>query len=116
MGDDSIHGTGGAIRWDFERMNEFELYRADDPQDRGYKRVLAGPDHPLHGRFSPGAGIGRGYDDLKTIEAYHFLQSIASGIQGEPGFDRALAVAVVQEAIARSCQSDRWEAITPIAG
>ena len=42
MGDDSIHGTGGAIRWDFERMSEFELYRADDPQDRGLKTV----DHP----------------------------------------------------------------------
>ncbi len=105
----SVHGTGGAVRWDFERMNEFELYFAQEEQDRGFRRVLAGPDHPLHANFSPGAGIGLGYDDLKTIEAYHFMRSIAQGRQAEPGFAQALAVAQVQDAIGRSWETERWE-------
>ncbi|MBT5872899.1 MAG: Gfo/Idh/MocA family oxidoreductase [Candidatus Latescibacteria bacterium] len=110
----SIHGTEGAIRWDFERMNEFELYLTDDEQDKGYRRVLAGPEHPLHASFSPGAGIGLGYDDLKTIEAYHFMESIASGRQGEPGFAQAQSVAEVQDAIKRSWVSEHWENIQKI--
>jgi predicted dehydrogenase len=110
----SIHGTEGSIRWDFERMNEFEWYRVADEPERGYQRVLAGPQHPLHAHFSPGAGIGLGYDDLKAIEAFHFIQSIARGEQGEPGFEQALAVAQVQRAIQRSWTSESWERIKPI--
>jgi predicted dehydrogenase len=32
-----VHGTEGALRWDFERMNELEVY---SPQAGGYTRVL----------------------------------------------------------------------------
>ncbi len=96
-------------------MNEFELFLAgDEPGQRGYRRVLAGPEHPLHGNFSPGAGIGLGYDDLKVIEAHKFLQSVATGVQGEPGFAQALGVAKVQAAMARSWESDRWEAVVEV--
>ncbi len=107
-----VHGTQGSIRWNFERMNEFELYLAEEGAiDPGYRRVLTSPRHPFHGAFSPGAGIGLGYEDLKVIEAYNFLQSIASGIQGEPGFATVLAVAEVQDAIERSWKTERWEAV-----
>jgi len=111
----SLHGTKGSIRWDFERMNEFEFFQVGEGgADPGYRRVLAGPRHPFHAPFSPGAGIGLGYEDLKVIEAYNFLQAIASGVQGEPGFGEALAVAQVQDAIQRSWQSERWEEIRPL--
>jgi predicted dehydrogenase len=110
-----VHGTKGSIRWDFERMNEFELYLAEEGGvDPGYRRVLASPRHPFHAPFSPGPGIGLGYDDLKVIEAYNFLLSIAKGVQGEPGFGEVLAVAEVQAAIERSWQSERWEEIRPL--
>lgn len=85
----SIHGTKGSIRWDFERMNEFELYLAKDEPERGYRRVMAGPQHPLHAHFSPGAGIGLGYDDLKAIEAFHFMQSVARGERGNLVLNRS---------------------------
>ena len=110
-----VHGTQGALSWEFERMNEFELYLASDEQgQRGYRRVVAGPEHPAHGNFGPGAGVGLGYDDLKVIEANEFLQSVATGVQGEPGFAQALAVAKVQAAIARSWQSDGWETVVDV--
>ena len=81
----------------------------------GYRRVLAGPEHPFHANFSPGAGIGLGYDDLKVIEAHQFLQSVARQEQGEPGFAEALAVAQVQAAILRSWETERWEEVEKIA-
>ena len=109
-----LHGTAGAIKWDFERMNELQVqFRTDDAND-GYTTLLGGPDHPFHGRFNPGPGIGIGYEDLKVIEAFHFLKSLADGQQGQPGFTEALAVANVQTAIERSWESERWENVESI--
>ena len=105
-----IHGTQGAIRWDFERMNELQLFTEEGSHD-GFITLKSGPEYPGHLNFNPGPAVGLGYDDLKTLEAYHFLQSIASGKQGEPSFKQALAVARVLGAIERSWSSDRWEKI-----
>ena len=102
-----VNGTEGAISWNFERMNELDVYR-----DGGYARVLMGPSHPDFARFQPGQGIGMGYDDLKVIEAYRFLQSVADGEQREPGAREMAAAARVVDAIARSCESGAWEDVS----
>ncbi len=113
-----VHGTEAAVRWNFERMNELQLYTAneEDPTREGYTRTMSGPGMPFHGHFNPGPAIGLGYDDLKVIEAHQFLQSIAEGKQGEPGFGEALAVAQVQAAIQRSWESQAWEDVRTLKG
>ena len=108
-----IHGTKGAVRWDFERMNDLQLYTVDGPHD-GFVTLQSGPAHPGHVHFNPGPAVGLGYDDLKAIETFHFLQSIAAGRQGEPGFSEARAVAEVLAAVERSWSSDRWETVQEI--
>lgn len=108
-----VNGARGALKWNFERMNELELYlpgEADAARD-GYTRLLGGPAYPFHGRFNPGDGIGMGYEDLKCIEAYHFLLSIVEGKQREPSFASALALANVQSAMMRSWSSGQWETV-----
>ncbi len=105
------NGTRGAVAWDFERMNELELYLPLETGDAGTARVVMGPQHPDFARFQPGQGIGMGYDDLKVIEAYRFLQSIADGKQREPGVHEILAAAKVLDAIARSFESRAWEEV-----
>jgi hypothetical protein len=93
-------------------MNELELYVPDEGTAHdGYTTLLGGPRFPLHGRFNPGDGIGLGYEDLKCIEAYNFLQSIVEGKQREPSFASALRLANVQSAMMRSWESGQWEAI-----
>jgi predicted dehydrogenase len=115
-----VHGTQGALAWDFENMNELRLaippHATFSPQGRGdngrgYRRILSGPEHPFHANFNPAPANGLGYEDLKVIEAYQFLKSIVDGKQGEPGFHEAAAVAIVQSAIQRSWQSERWESV-----
>ncbi|MCS6827563.1 MAG: Gfo/Idh/MocA family oxidoreductase [Caldilinea sp.] len=108
-----VHGTKGAIKWNFERMNELQLQWRNDanPAEDAFLQLLSGPAHPYHGHFNPGWAVGLGYDDLKTIEAYNFLISIVNGKQGEPGFTEAAAVARVQQAMMRSWQSGAWEAV-----
>jgi predicted dehydrogenase len=110
-----INGTEGAIKWNFERMNELELYLpGQDLAHYGYTKILGGPAYPSHGRFNPGDGIGLGYEDLKCIEAYHFLQSIVDGRQREPSFASALALANVQAAMIRSWEHGGWERVTSL--
>jgi predicted dehydrogenase len=113
-----IHGTRGAMRWNFERMNELQLqWRNDEqPAEDGWTTVLSGPAHPYHRDFNPGWGIGLGYDDLKVIEAHEFLRSVVAGTQGAPGFAEALAVAHVQQAIMRSWDSGGWEPVEQSSG
>ena len=70
---------------------------------------MMGPQHPEFRRFQPGQGLGMGFDDLKVVEAYLFLQSIADGQQREPGMREMLAAARVIDAMDRSCTSGAWE-------
>jgi predicted dehydrogenase len=107
-----INGTEGAVAWNFERMNELELSLPVATGDQGYARVLMGPSHPDFVRFQPGQGIPMGYDDLKVIEAYRFLQSVADGEQREPGVRELAATARVIDAIARSFESGAWEDVS----
>ena len=111
-----IHGTLGALKWNFEKMNEmqFQRRRDDTPAEDGYTTLLSGPAHPYHDRFNPAWATGLGYDDLKVIEAFKFLESVASGVPAEPGFAAAAKVARVQQAIMRSWDSGQWEPVKGI--
>ncbi len=108
-----VHGTQGALKWNMERMNELQLQWRNEtnPAEDGYTTLLSGPAHPYHRHFNPAWGLNLGYDDLKVIEAYNFLHSVATGQQGEPGFTQAQAVAHVQQAMLRSWTSERWETV-----
>jgi predicted dehydrogenase len=106
-----IHGSRGAVAWDFERMNELSLFLPLENSDSGYARVVMGPQHEPFGRFQPGPGLGMGYDDLKVIEAEHFLRSVVDGEQREPGVREALAAARVIAAMQRSSLSGVWEEV-----
>ncbi len=110
-----LNGTKGAINWDFERMNELQVYLPDaDGGHDGYMRLVGGDQYPYHGSFNPGEGSGLGYEDLKVIEAFQFLQSVAEGKQRAPGLSEALAVAEVHAAMIRSWESGAWEDVTSL--
>ena len=105
-----LNGTQGAVGWNFERLNELDLYLpGEDGLHDGYTKLLAGDKHPYHGNFNPGDGNSIGYDDLRTIEAYEFLRSVVDGEQRQPGLSEALAVANVHSAMIRSWESGGWE-------
>ncbi len=111
-----VEGTEGAIIWDFERMNELKIFSPDgNGSHDGYTRIVSAPTHPDHARFNPGAGVGLGYEDLKTIEAHHFLKSVAEQRQAQPGFTEALRVAEVLAAIERTWETGSWQEVASIA-
>ena len=106
-----VNGERGAVAWVFERMNELLVYLPLESGDRGYSRIMMGPEHPPYGHFQPGPGLAMGYDDLKVIEAALFLESVVDGVQREPGVREALAAARVLEAMERSGVSGAWEPV-----
>jgi predicted dehydrogenase len=109
-----LYGTGGAVAWNLERMNELQLYLATDEPHSGYTTVYAGDRFPYHGRFVPGNANGIGFEDLVAIEDFEFCRSVAEGRPHSPSFEDALAAVSVQAALLRSCESGRWEDIVSL--
>jgi predicted dehydrogenase len=109
------HGTGGAVSWNLERINELHLYRRTDDRGSGYTTVLGGERFGHHGIFVPGAGNPIGYEDLVTIEDFEFCSAVVEDRPYEPGFEQALAWAAVQDALLRSVSSGHWEDVRPVA-
>ena len=111
-----VYGTRGAARWNFERMNELEVYLPDADGDPakvaardGFVRLTSSPDHPPHGRFNPAAATGLGYDDLKAIEAAAFLRRVATGTGPGPTIVDAVAAARLAAAADRAASHGGWE-------
>jgi predicted dehydrogenase len=106
-----VHGTTGALTWELPRMNELQRFQlSDDGQDEGYTTIQVGPEHPGFAAFQPGAGVPMGYDDLRVLEAGHFLAAVRDGEQRAPGVEEMLATARVLATIERSAASGAWEA------
>ncbi len=108
----AVYGTIGSLVWDFERMNEMDLYLADAPGDQGYRRVLARPGHGDYARFQPGPAISMGYDDLKVVEAARFVGAVLAGHRCVPGLPEAVVAARTVDAMERSVATGSWEPVS----
>jgi predicted dehydrogenase len=106
-----VHGTTGAVFWDFRRMGELGVSTGSAYQDQPVTTVYAGPAHGDYAAFQPGSGIAMSYDDLKVIEAERFLRSIAGEPAGATLAD-AVASAAVLDAMARSARDRAWIEVT----
>ncbi|MFG2263828.1 Gfo/Idh/MocA family protein [Streptomyces sp. NPDC048720] len=108
-----VHGTRGAVFWDFRRMNELAVSRGTTYQDQPVSTVYVGPDAGEFAAFQPGAANAMGYDDLKVIEAYRFLRSVAEGRPYGATLVDAVRAAAVLDAMALSAGSRTWVDLPP---
>jgi predicted dehydrogenase len=106
-----VHGTRGAVFWDFRRMNELAVSRGAAYQDQPVSTVYVGPGDGEYAAFQPGSAIAMGYDDLKVIEAYAFLSSIVDGRAHGTTLRDAVRAATVLDAMTRSVQTGAWVAV-----
>jgi predicted dehydrogenase len=103
-----VHGTRGAVFWDFRRMNELGVGLGDSYQDQPVSTVYVGPGRGEYAAFQPGAAVAMGYDDLKVVEAYHFLRSVAEGAPHGATLDDAVRSAAALDAMAHSAGTGAW--------
>ena len=104
-----INGEKGSLAFNFERMNELEVYSAKDPADRqGFKTILATePVHPyISAWWPPGHIIG--YEHTFVNQAADLLTGIARNRRLSPDFEDGLRCQQVLDAVLRSSRTGRW--------
>ncbi len=104
-----INGEKGSLAFNFERMNELEVYSAKDPADRqGFKTILATePVHPyISAWWPPGHIIG--YEHTFINQAADLLTGIAKNKPLSPDFEDGLRCQQVLDAVLQSCKTGRW--------
>jgi predicted dehydrogenase len=108
-----IHGSGGMLRFNLERLNHLEFFDAMAPSTEQGLRDLLVTDlkHPVFGNFwRPGHIIGYEHTFIASLAA--FLDCLARGEDFHPNFADGLAVQEVLDAMQRSATSGQW---TPVA-
>ena len=103
-----IHGTKGAVSWDFRRMGELAVGLGAAYQDQSVTTVYVGPGIGDYAPFQPGAAQPMSYDDLKVIELRNFLSSIEAGEPRGATVADAVRSAVALDALAESVRTGGW--------
>ncbi|MFD2615153.1 Gfo/Idh/MocA family protein [Paenibacillus gansuensis] len=104
-----INGSKGSVKFDFERMNELQVYFTDDDADvQGFRRVLAtDPSHAYADAWWP-PGHTIGYEHTFIHEVVELLEAVGSGRQPSPNFHDGVKCQAVLEAVDRSIEQRRW--------
>jgi predicted dehydrogenase len=108
-----LNGSDGSLAFDFERLNELQVYDGTVPAaDAGFRRILATePDHPYAGAWWP-PGHGLGYEHTFVHEIADFVRDVCAGEPPSPSFADGLYVQRVMEAVeSSSSQSSTWTEI-----
>ncbi len=103
-----VHGTKGAVAWDFRRMNELRVCADQNYLNGFYATEYAGPGDGELSVFQPGTNNPIGFDDLKVIEARRLIESIATGSPVGATIHDALAAAKVVDAMILSSEQRKW--------
>ena len=93
-------------------MGELQLCLDQDYQNASFVTQYVAPGDGEFAHFQPASGVAMGYDDLKVVEAYRLVQSIASGKPHGATVEDALIAAQIIEAMAESARSRRWVPVT----
>ena len=83
-----------------------EVYRF--PAGRGFRTVLAAPEHEPYGAFCVAPGHQIGFNELKAIEVRDFLQAVAGGPAKGPDFREGYEIQRLVELAYRSASEKRW--------
>src|SRR4051794_2214548 len=108
-----LNGSDGSLAFDFERLNELQVYDGTAPAaDAGFRRILATePDHPYAGAWWP-PGHGLGYEHTFVHEIADFVRDVCAGEPPSPSFADGLYVQRVMGAVERSSsESSTWTEI-----
>lgn len=105
-----INGTKGSIAFNLERLNELEVYLADDePGLQGFRTInVTESVHPYAGNWWP-AGHIIGWEHSHTHNIVALLEGIRTGVNPSPSFEDGFRCQAVLDAVERSVESRTWE-------
>ncbi|WP_159881644.1 Gfo/Idh/MocA family protein [Paenibacillus puerhi] len=107
-----INGSKGSVKFDFERMNELQVYFTDDADDvQGFRRVLAtDPAHAYSEAWWP-PGHTIGYEHTFIHEVLELMNALEEDRQPVPNFKDGVKCQQVLEAVELSIQERRWVSV-----
>ncbi len=110
-----INGSKGSVKFDFERMNELQVYFTDDDADvQGFRRVLAtDPAHAYADAWWP-PGHTIGYEHTFIHEVVELMEALRDNRSPVPSFHDGVKCQAVLEAVERSVAERRWVAISEL--
>jgi predicted dehydrogenase len=103
-----VHGSTGALAWDFRRMGELQMCLDQDYQAASWTTHRVSPGDAEAGAFQPDTAIPLSFDDLKVIEAKRLLTSIVTGKPDGATIADMVATARLVDATLRSDAEKRW--------
>jgi predicted dehydrogenase len=104
-----IIGSKGTLRYDYERINDLDLYREEGPvENRGFTRMRMGPTDPRYAALLPVPALGLGYNDYKAMEIRELIEAVAEGRPAYPDFRFGHRVQKIVEACQRSSEAHAW--------
>jgi predicted dehydrogenase len=108
-----IHGSGGMLRFNLERLNHLEFADAGEAAvDQGTKDILVTDmQHPVFPHFWRPAHI-IGYEHTFIAALGEFLEALAADREFHPDFTDGLAVQRVLAALQASATSGQWTAVS----
>ena len=105
-----INGSKGSIYFNWERNNELFFYSAlDDLPERGYRRLMMGPNHPRGNAFWPIAGENIGYSESTAIEIYDLISGIVESKEVLPDFYDGWRICEIVDSALKSLETGKWE-------
>lgn len=105
-----VNGSNGSLSFNLERMNELEVYFADDPSGfQGFRTInVTDGVHPYAGAWWP-AGHILGYEHTFVHQVKELLDGIKAGTTPAPTFRDGYNCQAVLDAVERSAESGAWE-------
>ncbi|MGI8349668.1 Gfo/Idh/MocA family oxidoreductase [Niallia circulans] len=110
-----INGSKGSVIFDFERMNELQVYFTDDKDDvQGFRRVLAtDPSHAFAENWWP-PGHTIGYEHTFIHEMVELMEAFQQDRQPVPNFRDGVKCQEVLEAVDVSIKNRQWIRISDV--
>ncbi|GAE36371.1 Gfo/Idh/MocA family protein [Halalkalibacter akibai] len=104
-----INGSKGSVIFDFERMNELQVYFVDDKEDvQGFRRVLATDAAHAYSDVWWPAGHTIGYEHTFIHSAVELMEALKEDRQPVPNFHDGVKCQQVLEAVEHSINERSW--------
>ena len=105
-----INGSKGSVIFDFERMNELQVYFEDDAEDvQGFRRVLATDTAHAYSEAWWPAGHAIGYEHTFTHAFVELMDAFREDRQPVPNFEDGVKCQQVLEAVDLSIEQKEMD-------
>lgn len=107
-----INGEKGSIRWDFENMNNLQVYLGNDERGlQGFRTINCTEEsHPYAKAYWPSGHI-IGYEHTFINLIVELMNGIAQGCSPKPNFADGVRNQEVLEAVEQSVHTKKWKKV-----